>query len=104
MKKKWKEPSKRTARINIRCTEEEKKIINKYVEEQKTTISNYILSVIKQSNTVTSTALMADKIKMVEIMNRMYREVRKSGDKRLIAFMETLLNQMGEEDEIRKSH
>ena len=73
------------------------------MEEQKTTISNYILSVIKQSNTVTSTALMADKIKMVEIMNRMYREVRKSGDKRLIAFMETLLNQMGEEDEIRKS-
>lgn len=97
MKKKWKEPSKRTARIDIRCTEEEKKILNKDAKEKKTTISNYILSMIEQSNTTTSTALMAEKIELINTMNRVYREVRKSGDKRLIASIETLLNQMGGE-------
>lgn len=91
MKKSINENTKKEERINIRCTEKEKRAINTSAEEADTTMSNYILSVLKRNDTIMSKEWVTDRVDLINTMNEIYRLVVESGDELLISQVRKLL-------------
>lgn len=86
----------RTERIELRCTEEEKKTLTRYAKKEKTTVSNYILSraIVDSENGKWVKNLIADEIVILNAMNEIYHLVVKTGDEKLKAQVKELMNQM----------
>lgn len=103
--KKTKRKINRTARIELRCTEEEKKILIEYAQKDKTTVSNYILSRAMEDldNTKGLKKLITDKIAALNIANEIYHLVTRSGDEKLEMQVKELISQM-EVNEIGKAY
>lgn len=103
--KKTKKKINRTSRIELRCTEEEKKMLIEYAQKGRTTISNYILSRAMEDldNAKGIKELITDKIEALNIANEIYHLVTRNGDEKLKMQVKELMSQIGV-DELGESY